>query len=512
MKKLLAIAAMSAVASLGTFNAEAGSWDILCLKQGPVRQFPGFGFRSLDPNSCVNGPAQAQFPIPARSNPCQGKVAEKSDIVGDMNFVSLGFGGQAVLVYSDKFAAVPGANNDIALYETTWGDPACTPNVSESALVEFSQDGINWTAPKFICHNGYVDIAPLEWGKYVRITDATNPALHIVGDGNDAWDLDGLEATADFDPGIPGNPLCDYQQGVLRKWVGQAGNFPGRGIVAQRKNFANANINDASFTPAQIANPALREVSGWYNFWSIGFKTEGVDAYACFHLPYTVFDGPGADFYSYETTWNNKPCPNYPETVEVSVSADGINWSASRLLCKDGVAGGTGVAKPIDLADFGPGFEAVNYIKYVDASNPASFGQGDDSYDIDNILILQLPPGEGTPVDVCGAPTGGRRALSDIVADNIGDGGVPEEMFALDIAGANIVSDKISFTATIAEEGGYFYSIRDHIGREVIAGELKGSLYETPVVEENVSALSSGVYFITLKSNNSKETVKFVKK
>ena len=485
MKKLLAIAAMSVFASLSAATAHAGTWDVLCIKQGPARGFAHLPVRNLNPSSNVAPAPQAGYPIPARSIPTKAKVAEMSDIVGDMNFISLGFGGSIVLSYSDRFANVPG--NDITVYETTWGNPNCTPNVSESALVEFSQDGFNWIQ-RNACHNGSYDISPLLWAKYVRITDKTNNNPSIGGDGVDAYDVDGLVAVSDFSGVVP-NPLCDYQQGVASQFVGAAGNFPGRGIVAQRKNFANANINEFS----GMVIPSTREVSGWYNFWSIGFGGR-----ACFQLPYSVFATPGADFKMYETTWNNQPCPNYFEKVNIFVSPDGVNWGPAHYLCKDG-----------DV-DFGTDFPVVNYIKFEDISNPANFGGGADAYDIDNIFIYQTPPGSTAP-DVCGVPQGGRRSVP-AMENILSEGGVPEEMFPLDIVGSNVVSDKIAFTATIAEKGGYTYSIRNHTGQEVLNGAFEGGLYENPTVEVSTGKFASGVYFLTLSSATGKETVKFIKK
>jgi hypothetical protein len=310
----------------------------------------------------------------------------------------------------------------------------------------------------------------------------------IVGDGTDAYDVDGVVANFDYEE-TP-NPLCDHVQGVASQFVGAMGNFPGRGIVAQRKNFALANINEFSGAVA----PASRDaISGTFNFWSIGFG-----GYACFQLPYTVFDAPGDDFKMYETTWQNKPCPNYPETVLISVSPDGSNWSAPTSLCKDG------------FYDINGAFAAVNFIKFVDATNVGSFGGGADSYDIDNIFIIQTPPGNSP--DICGVPQGGRRAVPAIDESNLSEGGIPEEMFPLEIVGSNFVSDKISFSATIAEEGGYTYSIRNHTGQELANGEMEGSLYDKPTVEVATGKLASGVYFLTLTSATGKETVKFIKK
>ena len=473
MKKLLAIVAMGAIASLGAQSVMADDWAVKCYNLGPKRE---------------GGPITNL----ARTNPALTTVAEMSDNVGDVNFMSLGFGGYVTLEYiggSGYFGNGLGA--DFTVYETTWGDPTCDPIESERALVEFSEDGINWLSGN-ACHNNSFDISPLMKAKYVRITDKTDNNPLFVGDGNDAYDVDGIVSNYDYDP-TPQPGLCTYEQGVASQFVGALGNFPGRGIVNQRKSFANAGINE--FSPATI--PATRESPQVYNFWSLGFG-----GHACFQLPYTVFDAAGPDFTMFETTWNNKPCPNYPETVNLYVSPDAINWSAATVLCKDG------------NYDIAGAFAAVNYIKFVDISNPASFSSGSDAYDIDNIAILQLPPGDAQPNLCLNGPAApvNRQAFNPAIENNVSEGGIPEEMFALEIVGSNLVSDEVKFSATIAEKGGYTYTIRNHTGQEISKAAFEGNLYDTPEVAVKVSNLASGVYFLTLESATGKETVKFIKK
>ena len=361
MKKFLAIAAMSAAASLGSSSINAQSWDVKCFQQGPARGYvagflkPGNSarpLRSLDVNNNLALPNTTGYPAGARSISTKAEVAEKSDTPNDMNFASLGFGGTMTLEYlggSGYFLNGGGsAVADIDLFETTWGNPSCRPNISETATVEFSADGFNWKkgSPVDACHNGSFDISPLQYAKYVRITDKTNPDWKVTGDGVDAYDVDGLEAKFDGDPSVtPG--VCDYKQGVSKQFIGM-GALPGTGIFALRNNIANAQVNDPTFTPAQLANPALREVVGTYNFWSIGFG-----GYACFALGYPVFaiPGPTKEIRMFETTWNNSPCPSYPESVLVQVSVDAITWSAALPLCKDG---------DIDLDLYGAGYDVVN--------------------------------------------------------------------------------------------------------------------------------------------------------
>ena len=516
MKKLLTAAAIGILASAA--QTQAMTWEVMCVKQGPARG-TGAPLRVLLPGAGDPGDTPG-YPIGARSIPGKAVMAENSDVSGEMNFISLGFGGQIILRSSAWIGNGPG--NDITVFETTWGDPSCTPDVSESALVEVSEDGVNWVTPATLspgaagpnnaCHNGSFDISPLLRAQYVRITDRTNPDASIGGDGNDAYDVDGVTANYEIPTqgGTPpsAEPTCNYQQGVARQYVGAMGNYPGRGIAGPRQTIANANINEAGFPAGAFTNPSLRDgTSGVFNFWSLGFG-----GYACFKLPYTLFNGPGADIYAFETTWQNRPCPNYPEKADVSVSADGINWSSKKRICKDAL-GIVGTDPAIELTDFGPGFSAINYIRFDDATNPSDFGAGADSYDIDNIYFAQGPPnnpGTPNPNFSCDNAINVRRAVPSGAATFI-DGGVPEEMFALEIVGANVVTDKLSFQATIAEDGVYSYSVRSSTGQEVLTGEIVGALYETPVSEISTARLNKGVYLLNMTSSTGRETVKFVK-
>lgn len=530
MKKLLLSIAVVFGTLLNTQFSQALSWEVMCVKQGPARGYVAGSLKAghtakplrvLSPSATIPTlpSPQSGYPVPPRSVPSQALIAEQSDITGDMNFFSLGFGGQIVL-RSDEWVG-NGPGSDFTVFETTWGDPTCRPTNSEQALVEVSEDGVNWITPGAVtigpggaynaCYNGAFDISPLNKIQYVRITDKTNPDWRVRGDGVDGYDVDGISVNYALPPtgATPQNsPLCGYQQGVASQYVGAAGNFPGRGIAAQRKNLSNANINEIGFPSAALSNPSLRDAtSGTYNFWSIGFG-----GWACFQLPYTVFDGPGAEFFSFETTWQNKPCPSYPEKANVSVSVDGVNWSSTVLICKDAL-GISGTSNAIDLASFGPEFAVVNFIKFADASNPSDFGGGADGYDMDNIIIAQLPPPPpgSTPFGFsCEGSTNVRRAVVEGESTFI-DGGVPEEMFPLEIIGSNIVTSKLTFMATIAEDGGYNYNIRNSQGQLVKNGEFSGSLYETARMDVDINNLSNGVYFLTLTSNGSKETLKFVK-
>jgi hypothetical protein len=536
MKKL---SFLVVVALLNLFNYTfAGTWEVLCIKQGPVRG-QNLPLRELIPTathppSWLSPSPQNGYPIPSRSLPTKANIAEQSDVTGQINFIALGMGGQITMRYDCWIINGPGL--DFTVYETTWGNPACSFNVTETALVEVSEDGFNWMTPGSTitgaggtynaCQNQSFDIAPMMKVQYVRITDRTNPTQVIPGNGHgnsngngngrdsDGYDLDGISTNYEMSPvlfsaSLASSVICDYQQGVASQYVNSTGNFPGRGIVGVRKNFSNANINEVGFPSAALTNPSLRDGSNQYNFWSMGFG-----GWACMQLPYTVFNGPGPDFYVFETTWQNQPCPSYPEKALVSVSADGTNWSTTVLICKDALSI-SGTSDAIDLSSFGPAFSMVNYIKFQDATNPSNFGGGADGFDIDNIYIAQsapTPPGQTRQGSMCGTVVSdARRAIPNTAEMTFIDGGVPEEMFPLEIVGSNVVSDKVRFMATIAEEGGYNYTVHNSLGMAISKGQLLGNTYESPEMEIDLNGFNNGVYFLTLTSKSTKETVKFLK-
>ena len=155
-----------------------------------------------------------------------------------------------------------------------------------------------------------------------------------------------------------------------------------------------------------------------------------------------------------------------------------------------------------------------NFIKFEDATNPSDFGGGADGYDMDNIIISQIPPPTpgATPVGFsCDGAMNVRRAFPSEASATFIDGGVPEEMFPLEIVGSNVVNSQISFRATIAEDSPYSYNVRNSQGKSMTSGEFSGKLYETNTMDLDVNRFPSGVYFLTLTSNNSKETIRFVK-
>jgi hypothetical protein len=113
-------------------------------------------------------------------------------------FVSLGFAttsGLAQLAVSfDNNVILNGPGNDVRVYEITNGTYP-----DEHAMVEASQDGSTWvtlTADSIRDITLNLDLGPLPWAKYVRITDKTSPSAFITTDPAiaDGYDVDAVEA------------------------------------------------------------------------------------------------------------------------------------------------------------------------------------------------------------------------------------------------------------------------------------------------------------------------------
>lgn len=113
-------------------------------------------------------------------------------------FFSLGFGGSIVVSFGPDGFVTDEEGNDISIHEATNG--ATYPE--EKALVEVSQDGSAWyevgTASNLTdvtTRVSYFDIATtgLAWIKYVRVTDTSDPSLHVPA--ADGFDLDAVDTT-----------------------------------------------------------------------------------------------------------------------------------------------------------------------------------------------------------------------------------------------------------------------------------------------------------------------------
>ncbi len=145
----------------------------------------------------------------------------------------------------------------------------------------------------------------------------------------------------------------------------------------KRKNGSNV--------PANRSNPGKMlgepESNDTFNFFSLGFGGEAI-----LRLSSPIVDQPGDDLRVVETSFGRVTSRSYPERAQVSVSQNGIDFV---------VVGVASVKETLfDLS--GTGLNCINFVRFVDISDPARFNNTADGFDVDGISCVQLPP---APVD-----------------------------------------------------------------------------------------------------------------
>lgn len=137
---------------------------------------------------------------PARSNPNNALGLPQG--TENVNFVSLGFGGQIVLKFD--FVVFNRDGFDFKITETTYGNPEC-PQYPEQAIVEVSMDNATWEYLGLHCLDVFIEMGDVKYFQYIRITDKSrNTDFSSSADG---YDVDGvfsftncdLQTKVDFD-------------------------------------------------------------------------------------------------------------------------------------------------------------------------------------------------------------------------------------------------------------------------------------------------------------------------
>jgi len=208
----LALALPAALVSAGTPDGPSGPW--------------ADSVESFDQGQRKDGSAV----LPERSDPTAA-LGPAENVITPPSFVSLGFGGEIILGFDN--CILNGDGDDIEVAEVTGGSGYSNERVE----VQVSQDGTNWE------HAGYIPLsdtttnpfsgtvplpAGMDWAKYVKLVDVTNPGPH--SSNADGYDLDGvranyssegpcnpgpLEVAIDIKPTSCPNPLNVKSKGVL---------------------------------------------------------------------------------------------------------------------------------------------------------------------------------------------------------------------------------------------------------------------------------------------------------
>ncbi|MGB3607447.1 T9SS type A sorting domain-containing protein, partial [Psychroserpens sp.] len=298
---------------------------------------------SYEPTQQSNGNAIAQD----RSNP-QTALGEPDRANAPGGFVSLGVEGRITLKFAGAVYDAPGP--DIAVFETSFSN-----NNPESALVEVSQDGIEWVFATELISDGTLDIGglQLDYVSQIRITDLGQTS----GDG---YDVDGVEAINGCED-LPSQGDVCYGAFVVENSY-----MPG--------NKKNGNpITDPMRTdPAKALGAPQNDDT--FNFVSLGYGGEitiGFDG--------AVLNQDGDDIEIVETTFGSSNFESYPEAAEVYVSQDGFNFYSVGIVL-------TGESARFDITNASVSLAYITQVKLVDVTPAGS--PSTDGFDLDGIISI----------------------------------------------------------------------------------------------------------------------------
>ncbi|WP_026754230.1 T9SS type A sorting domain-containing protein [Sediminibacter sp. Hel_I_10] len=286
---------------------------------------------------------------------------DRSNAVG--GFVTLGFYGTITLQLSG--AVVNGEGADIKIWETTFAGDSCTDVNQETALIELS-DGLTWVEAGTVCRDGMIDIEGLglPFVTYIRITDlGTSP--------NDGYDVDGIEALYG----------CTQPEEETNECYGAfAINYlPGTNSAGEPFM-----VEERMDTDKALGAPQIDET---LNFLSLGYGGEVTIVFDG-----AVYNADGADIEVVETTYGNQSFESYPESADIYVSQNGVDFYLIGSVQTD-------EADDLDISNAPVALAFITQVKVVDTTPEGSVSG--DGFDLDGIVALT---GCSTPEDP--APAG----------------------------------------------------------------------------------------------------------
>jgi len=394
-----------------------------------------------------------------RSNPTKALGAPQNN--DTENFVSLGFGGDITLKFANPIKN--GAGNDVRVTESTFGNTSCA-RYPETIRAFASQDGCHFVWIGDGCQDTDFDLGSLAWAQYIKLVDISPIDRTYQGTPvADAYDVDGVECLN----GSESNPVPSaLVSGTATQVISY---MPGL-----RKN-------GTAITPARaIPTNALGLPQGTnaVNFVALGFGGSLVVKF-----DYVIFDNAATnDISLVETSYGNPSCASYSEKVMVEGSLDGINWImlTNEDICQDG---------EIDINNAG----VIQYIRLTDRSASSKFSGTADGYDVDGLVVINECSTNATPARFSDNTTTANEVASAEVFPNPFNESTNVEITTGD------------------QDNSVTIRVVNFLGQQVYVETL--NVASSSVVRHNVAMneLSKGVYFLTVETNTTKETVKLVK-
>ena len=394
-----------------------------------------------------------------RSNPLSALGAPENN--DTQNFVSLGFGGDITLKFESPIKN--GEGNDVRVIESTFGSPSCA-RYPETIRAFASQDGCHFIWIGDGCQDTDFDLGSLAWAQYIRLVDVSPVGATYQGTPvADGYDVDAVECLngSESNP-VPSTLVTDVATQVISYMPGLRKN--GTAVTPARAIPANA-----------LGAP---QGSNNVNFVSLGFGGSLVVKF-----DYVIFDNAATnDISLVETSFGNPSCASYSEKVMVEGSLDGNNWImlTNEDICLDG---------EIDINNAG----VIQYIRLTDRSASTRFSGTADGYDVDGLVVIN---------DCDNNTTAARISDNTTTANEVASADVFPNPFN--------ESTNVEITAG-DQDNSVTIRVVNFLGQQVYVETL--NVASSSVVRHNVAMneLSKGVYFLTVETNTTKETVKLVK-
>ena len=277
-------------------------------------------------------------------------------------FVSLGIDGSITLSFTD--AVLNGHGDDLMIYETSFSGDTCGASDDESAMIEIYNPISGWMNAGTICRDGSVDFGSFPFITQVKITDVTT-------NGGDGYDVDGIVAL---------NGCGDPQDGENECYGAFAINYlPGTNSAGEPFM-----VEERMDTDKALGAPQIDET---LNFLSLGYGGEVTIVFDG-----AVYNADGADIEVVETTYGNQSFEAYPESADIYVSQNGIDFYLIGSVQTDGT-------DDLDISNAPIALAFITQVKVVDTTPEGSVS--DDGFDLDGIVALT---GCSTPEDP--APAG----------------------------------------------------------------------------------------------------------
>ncbi|RCW92055.1 T9SS type A sorting domain-containing protein [Winogradskyella arenosi] len=264
-------------------------------------------------------------------------------------FYSLGINGSITLALGG--AVYDNAGTDIIIYETSFSGDTCGRSDDEHAFIELSEYGDTWVSYGNVCRDGHIDIhgLGLDFVTQIRITDMST----ISGDG---YDLDGI------------NPVNGCKEIPARYCYGAT--------VSDYTPGPNSSGTALDVTERMDPNQALGtpEDDDTLNFVSLGYGGEitiGFDG--------VIYNEAGPDIEVIETSFNNASFSSYPESADIYVTQNGIDfYLIGSVLTDDG--------GNLDISNAPVALSYITQVKVVDTTPSDSISE--DGFDLDGIIAL----------------------------------------------------------------------------------------------------------------------------